>query len=417
MMAPAMAPPTAASAIVVKSVAVCIAAWYDDDRAPPARAGYTRPMSLPKAVWPAVDAEIALEIPPISPGIPWRLSTPHVSWMPAPFSRAGWTITYPTTDTMPATKPIRRDGQASTTRSLPLPIATPPASVAFWMSTIENLPPRRTNDMRKAPVVDEVIAITVLITTRFLAVPEASAPLNDGQNTNRNSVPTIAKVSVVRELVASPFVSAFFTSSADMNTRDAATPKTAPNRWMYIEPPMSTAWYSNTPIASFRPYTMISKMPITSSCVGPALPRRAPNEMSTVAAPKSPVTRLLGVTLMRSKKPWPLNALCQKPNTRIVHCSMKAAISMLNATAVSEYLRMNVIRKPKPMNTITWTSCQNGYRRAREKSAAPCSASLLCTTASSAYSTRKAYSRMMATWNPPKRAAVTGSSLVGILTQ
>jgi hypothetical protein len=53
--------------------------------------------------------------------------------------RKGPMKTYPATDTNPAMQPMRRAAHGSITRSAEEPTATPPANVAFWMSTMSNL--------------------------------------------------------------------------------------------------------------------------------------------------------------------------------------------------------------------------------------------------------------------------------------
>lgn len=65
----------------------------------------------------------------------------------------------------PARMPIKSDPYGPTTKSDELPTATPPANVAFWMSSIEMLP-LNPAEQAKAVKALAVSANTVLITTR-----------------------------------------------------------------------------------------------------------------------------------------------------------------------------------------------------------------------------------------------------------
>ena len=74
-------------------------------------------------------------------------------------------------------------------------MATPPASVAFWMSTIsKRLIFRIKLDAQKATMQDVEMAIMVLITARSWPVPTASAALKLGQKHQRKSVPMREKM-------------------------------------------------------------------------------------------------------------------------------------------------------------------------------------------------------------------------------
>merc|ERR1719162_1771196 len=81
-------------------------------------------------------------------------------------------------------------------------MATPPASVAFWISTIENFPFLRICENRKAPMQEPQSESTVFTITRCCEMGSARAPLKLGQNIHRNKVPTIANVS---EILLDPF--------------------------------------------------------------------------------------------------------------------------------------------------------------------------------------------------------------------
>lgn len=60
---------------------------------------------------------------------------------------------------------------------------------------------------------------------------------------------------------------------------------------------------------------------------------------------------------------------CHRPCVRRPHCRPKAARSKLKPTLLKPYLFRNVIRNPKPMKIMTWTSWNTGDMR-REVSAA-----------------------------------------------
>ncbi|TNN76160.1 hypothetical protein EYF80_013691 [Liparis tanakae] len=92
---------------------------------------------------------------------------------------------------------------------------------------------------------------------------------------------------------------------------------------------------------------VISSMVMMRSCTGLVLPRTAPKEIRTVAVLK-----------------------CQRPCMRRPHCRPKAARSKLMPTLLNPYLFRNVIRNPKPMKIMTWTSWNTGDMRREVTSAA-----------------------------------------------
>lgn len=65
--------------------------------------------------------------------------------------------------------------------------------------------------------------------------------------------------------------------------------------------------------------------------------------------------------------PW---SRCQMPCMRRPHCRPKAARSKLTPTLLNPYLFRKVIRNPKPMKIMTWTSWNTGGKRREVSSAA-----------------------------------------------
>lgn len=75
------------------------------------------------------------------------------------------------------------------------PIATPPAKVAFKISSIQNFYRRRAlniNVARQLPVSDMIVLLT--INDRWKPFYGNIPALNEGQNIHKKSVPIIAKV-------------------------------------------------------------------------------------------------------------------------------------------------------------------------------------------------------------------------------
>ena len=99
----------------------------------------------------------------------------------------------PRAEIIPARHPIAMAIPAVTTKSEADPTATPPAKVAFKMTSISSRP-NLILQIAAAASVLAVIARIVLIITRCYWVSLAKAPLKLGQNMNRNKVPTIAMV-------------------------------------------------------------------------------------------------------------------------------------------------------------------------------------------------------------------------------
>lgn len=151
--------------------------------------------------------------------------------------------------------------------------------------------------------------------------------------------------------------------------------------------------------------SLMEKMVISStvmmrSCKGLVLPRTAPKEIRTVAVLKSaliilqdkdrkteirkwrahhitvnqglPKPRKLQKSHLYLKMlivilPW---CMCQKPCMRRPHCSPKAASSRLTPTLLKPYRLRNVMRNPKPMKIMTWTSWNTERTRGEVSSAA-----------------------------------------------
>lgn len=65
--------------------------------------------------------------------------------------------------------------------------------------------------------------------------------------------------------------------------------------------------------------------------------------------------------------PW---SKCQKPCMRRPHCRPKAARSRLTPTLLNPYRFRKVMRKPKPMKIMTWTSWNTAERRGEVSCAA-----------------------------------------------
>lgn len=164
---------------------------------------------------------------------------------------------------------------------------------------------------------------------------------------------------------------------------------------------------------------MISSMVMMRSCTGLVLPRTAPKEIRTVAVLKSALIILqernenrnwitmskrvymqkatfimsqkyssafsrTGLWFIEQPKNWQClfnfmirrlkketqkrrsylkmltlilpSSMCHSPCMRRPHCRPKAARSRLMPTLLNPYLFRKVIRKPKPMKIMTWTS-------------------------------------------------------------
>merc|ERR1719239_5330 len=105
---------------------------------------------------------------------------------------------------------------------------------------------------------------------------------------------------------------------------------------------------------------VISNTVITSSWSGVATPRTTPKLMRTAAAAKSADSIVPRSIPMKGHPPsvW---CTWKKPYTRVNTSMATAERSMLRETAERPYLFRNVIRKPKPMKIITWTSWNIAY--------------------------------------------------------
>ena len=55
----------------------------------------------------------------------------------------------------------------------------------------------------------------------------------------------------------------------------------------------------------------------------------------------------------------------KKPMTSVAHCRESTAHIMFRDTAERPYFLRNVIRKPKPMKIITWTSWNTDWERVK----------------------------------------------------
>jgi len=150
------------------------------------------PASTPYKFSDAMADVIAPTMPPRHPGRPCSHNTPHVSCNPI-FSYINF-LPYPkpSAETAPPMQPIKSAPQSPTTRSEQAPIATPPASVAFWMTSMLSLP-ETSMLIANAVMPHEHSAHTVLITTRCLErnASGARAPLKLGHYIHKKMVPII----------------------------------------------------------------------------------------------------------------------------------------------------------------------------------------------------------------------------------
>jgi hypothetical protein len=81
------------------------------------------------------------------------------------------------------------------TISAELPMATPPARVAFKINSILSFPWHITLEIHTVPMTLPLIARTVLIMVLCWVAPSPRAPLKDGQNIQRKMEPIIAVMS------------------------------------------------------------------------------------------------------------------------------------------------------------------------------------------------------------------------------
>lgn len=103
----------------------------------------------------------------------------------------------PIAEKTPAMKPTHKEPPGEVMISEQVPIATPPARVAFIMMVISSFP-NKSLAVKAAPIHPEAIERLVLTNTLFCWLPSAArAPLNDGQNIQRNTDPTRAMISVL----------------------------------------------------------------------------------------------------------------------------------------------------------------------------------------------------------------------------
>merc|ERR1719384_17508 len=103
---------------------------------------------------------------------------------------------YPTTDKMPEATPTANASPGDITAKLAaVPIATPPARVAFCTSTLQNSPPRIRFDATKAVTHEPTSERRVAMRQRSWSSATAGAETNEGQKTKRKIVPIIANKS------------------------------------------------------------------------------------------------------------------------------------------------------------------------------------------------------------------------------
>mmetsp|Transcript_39084 Transcript_39084/g.103815 ORF Transcript_39084/g.103815 Transcript_39084/m.103815 type:complete len:224 (-) Transcript_39084:464-1135(-) len=210
--------------------------------------------------------------------------------------------------------------------SAAVPMATPPAIVEFWISTIRNLLLSSVREhTRKLTKQLEQMERYVLRMARSCECVPAKTPLNDGQKQNRKRVPTMAIVSVclLLRLFERSFLCCFVSRTAQAH--DTERPKYAPKAWITMLPPMSAIFNRSTSMASFTEYTTTSRIDITSSCVALKRPRTAPKDMSTAPAAKSAVTRCSRLSFNVSHLACSENAIVKKPRTSMAHSTVSTA--------------------------------------------------------------------------------------------
>jgi hypothetical protein len=101
----------------------------------------------------------------------------------------------PTDERTPPRYPMKIAAHGAVTISAEEPIATPPASVAFKMSSILSFPWQQILETHTVPMTLPEIARTVLIIVLCWVAPSARAPLKEGQNIQRKIDPIIAVIS------------------------------------------------------------------------------------------------------------------------------------------------------------------------------------------------------------------------------
>jgi hypothetical protein len=138
---------------------------------------------------------IALNIPPRIPCIPWRLCTPHVSYNPIEFSSLACKYLKAITQTNPEKSPMHKAAEELVNIPHAAPIATPPAKVAFRMSSMHNFYLKKAvviNAPKQLPVRDKIVLLIITLVSygEFWKYPA----LNDGQNIQRKRVPIMEKI-------------------------------------------------------------------------------------------------------------------------------------------------------------------------------------------------------------------------------
>lgn len=179
----------------------------------------------------------ALKIPPSNPGMPCRLLIPQVSFNPIFYSRKDVSFIKQKVEIIPPKNPIVKLAAGLTARPLTAPIMTPPANVAFKISSMCNFSLKIALTI-KVPIQLPVNERTVLLMIRDLSklVYGKNPALNEGQNIHKKRVPIIAIV----ELAYDP--------SGDLvgltlqaKIRLTVNPKYAPKVWIAVLPPTSRA--------------------------------------------------------------------------------------------------------------------------------------------------------------------------------
>jgi len=120
-------------------------------------------------------------------------------------------------------------------------------------------------------------------------------------------------------------------------------------------PPWSLRWKTLTHIASLRPYQIISHQTRKNIYWRLIFPRTAPKVIIAAPAAKSPTMRC-SISILIFYSSSPLVTWCQNPVERTPHWRAHAEMIQLKARADQDEVLTKVIKKPKPMKIITWTS-------------------------------------------------------------
>lgn len=136
---------------------------------------------------------IALTIPPRTPGIPCKLWMPHVSSSPKKLFNLGPILAKPKVEIAPIKNPIVRLAVELVIKPAEAPIQTPPASVAFRISSISNFYLKNeemTNALKQLPVSAHIVLVTIrALSTGVVGKYPA---LKEGQYIHKKKVPKTA---------------------------------------------------------------------------------------------------------------------------------------------------------------------------------------------------------------------------------